>query len=222
MRRAPFFFLISAATLLILATFLFPSRGSAQDRGMGGAGGAGGGQDSRLSNNYWLTLGLAGGTVIPTGNGSSGVPHGSSIQGYILAQIPGFLCLRFNLGYQKFNNTVVPPGAPGYNGTTQEILNGVGGLQMYILPGPVRPYITAGLGAFRFTTNSDTTHNASTVSTVNFGINAGAGIAVRVGRFAAFGEGIIQNVYTNNGGYIKSAKNIAAVPVNFGVSVGII
>jgi hypothetical protein len=136
-------------------------------------------------------------------------------------QIPGFLCLRFNLGYQKFNVTNAVAGTPEYNGTTQEILNGVGGLQFFLLHGPVRPYITAGLGAFKYTTNSDTTTGAPKVSSLNFGVNGGAGIALRFGRFSAFGEGIIQNVYTNNGGFVKSSKNIAAVPVNFGVAVGI-
>jgi hypothetical protein len=209
MRRVSLFTPIGTALLLASASFPLRAQGNPQDQRLG-------------PNTYFLTLGLAGGTVIPTGNGSSGVPHGSSIQGYALVQVPGFLCLRFNLGYQKWTLPNALQGQPNYNGTNQSLLNAVGGLQIFLIPGPVRPYITAGLGAYKYTTNPDTTTGAPNVSSINFGINGGAGIAFRFGRFSAFGEGIIQNVYTNTGGFVKSAKNIAAIPVNFGLAIGII
>jgi Outer membrane protein beta-barrel domain len=172
--------------------------------------------------NYFLSVGLGGGTTIPTGNGSTGVPHGTNIQGYALVQIPGFVCLRFNLGYQKFNLANAVEGQPQYNGSSQQIANAVGGLQINLLRGPVRPYLVAGLGAYKFTTNSDTTSGASSMSSVNFGVNGGVGLAVRIGRVSAFAEGIARNVYTNSGGFVKSAKNIAYVPVTFGLTFGLL
>jgi Outer membrane protein beta-barrel domain len=175
-----------------------------------------------LPNNYILSLGVGGGATIPTGNGGNSVKTGFNGQAYALVQLPGFLALRFNFGYQKFdynlNNTL--GAAPG----TREILSGVGGLQINLLHGPVRPYLTAGVGAFdlKGPTDSSTTATASsTMSRINFGIDAGAGLAVVVGRVSAFAEGRVQNVYTKDGGFIKSAKQINVVPVTFGLAVGL-
>lgn len=171
-----------------------------------------------LANNYILSLGVGGGATIPTGNGGSSVKTGINGQAYALVQLPGFLALRFNFGYQKFdynlNNTLgTTPG-------TREILSGVGGLQINLLHGPVRPYLTAGVGAFDLKGPTDSLAT-TTMSKINFGIDAGAGLAVVVGRVSAFAEGRVQNVYTKDGGFIKSAKQINVVPVTFGLAVGL-
>jgi hypothetical protein len=174
-----------------------------------------------LPNNYILSLGVGGGATIPTGNGGSSVKTGINGQAYALVQIPGFIALRFNFGYQKFeynlNNTL--GATPG----TREILSGVGGLQINLLHGPVRPYVTAGVGAFdlKGPTDSAATTTSSAMSRINFGIDAGAGLAVVVGRVSAFAEGRVQNVYTKDGGFIKSAKQINVIPVTFGLAVGL-
>ena len=178
--------------LIVGATIICASRGSAQ------------------TTNYILSVGVGGGASIPTGNGGNTVKTGYNGQAYALVQLPGFLALRFNFGYQKFeyqNVLNTPSGA-------QEILSGVGGLQINLLHGPVRPYLTAGVGAFDLRGASDT-------SKINFGIDAGAGLAVSVGRVSAFAEGRVQNVYTKNGGFIQSAKQISVVPVTFGLAVGL-
>src|SRR5215472_11445848 len=167
-----------------------------------------------LANNYILSLGVGGGATIPTGNGGSSVKTGINGQAYALVQIPGFLALRFNFGYQKFDYQNVLGTTPG----TREIYSGVGGLQLNLLRGPVRPYITAGVGAFDLKGITDTSATASsTASKINFGIDAGAGLAIVVGRVSAFAEGRIQNVYTKDGGFIKSAKQINVVPVTAGL-----
>jgi hypothetical protein len=176
-----------------------------------------------FANNYILSLGVGGGATIPTGNGGSSVKTGVNGQAFALIQLPGFFALRFNFGYQKFDyNTANVLGAtPG----AREILSGVGGLQINLLHGPVRPYITAGVGAFEFKGPTDslaaTTTTSSTMSKINFGIDAGAGLAVSFGRVSAFAEGRVQNVYTKDGGFIKSAKQISVVPVTFGMAVGL-
>jgi hypothetical protein len=213
MRRFAPFAPLTAALLVAIANLTHPALGLAQGAPSGGG--------KTTSTNYILSLGLGGGTVFPTGNGSSGVPKGTNVQGYALVQLPGFLTLRFNIGYQKFTLNNAIQGAPDYNGSTQELLNGVGGIQIKLLPGPVQPYLVAGLGAYKYTVNSDTTAGAPNTSSLNFGINGGGGLAVHFGRFSGFAEGIITNVYTNTGGFVKSAKNIAYVPVTFGLAVGI-
>jgi len=191
--------------LLASATALFASRGNAQQ-------------------NYILTLGVGGGASIPTGNAAANgttVKTGINGQAYALVQLPGFLALRFNFGYQKFDyqNALTTPSGP------TQILSGVGGLQINLLRGPVRPYITAGVGAFDIKgltdTSTTTSANSSTMSKINFGIDAGAGLAVYIGRVSAFAEGRVQNVYTKDGGFMKSAKQINVIPVTFGLAVGL-
>jgi hypothetical protein len=178
--------------LIICATMVCASRGQAQ----------------QLTNNYIVSLGVGGGATIPTGNGGNTVKTGVNGQAYALVQLPGFLALRFNFGYQKFEYT--SPLTPG----TQEILSGIGGLQMNLLRGPVRPYLTAGVGAFDL-------KGDSAANKINFGVDAGAGLAVSIGRVSAFAEGRVQNVYTHDGGFIKSAKQINVIPVTFGMCVGL-
>ena len=52
-------------------------------------------------------------------------------------------------------------------------------------------------------------------------IDGGGGLSLALGRFSASAEGRVQNVYTKTGGFIKSAKQIQAVPVSFGLAVGL-
>lgn len=167
------------------------------------------GRVAAQSNNYILSLGVGGGATIPTGNAGNTVKTGINGQAYALVQLPGFLALRFNFGYQKFDYQDLLGTTPG----SREIYSGVGGLQINLLRGPVRPYITAGVGAFDL---KDTT-----MSKINFGVDAGAGLALAVGRVSAFVEGRVQNVYTKDGGFIKSAKQINVIPVTFGFAVGL-
>ena len=171
---------------------------------------------ANAQQNYILTLGVGGGTSIPTGNATSAIKTGINGQAYALIQLPGFLAFRFNFGYQKFDYQNVLNAPTG----SQEILSGVGGMQINLLRGPVRPYITAGVGAFDFRGLTDSTAS-TTASKINFGIDAGAGLAVVLGRVSAFAEGRVQNVYTKDGGFIKSAKQINVIPVTFGLAVGL-
>ena len=82
--------------------------------------------------------------------------------------------------------------------------------------GPIRPYVTAGLGAFRI---SDDLQNASSTapptSAIKFGIDGGAGVRIKFGRLEAFVEGKVQNVYTDQGAI--NTKTITSIPVTFGV-----
>ncbi len=180
---------------------------------------------AQLANNYILSLGVGGGATIPTGNAANTVKTGFNGQAYALVQLPGFFAFRFNFGYQKFdyNNNNSLAGVLGGSNTTnasRELLSGVGGVQISLLRGPVRPYLTAGIGAFDFRGATDST-GATSTSKINFGVDAGAGLAVALGRVSAFAEGRVQNVYTKNGGFIKSAKQINVVPVTFGLAVGL-
>jgi opacity protein-like surface antigen len=177
---------------------------------------------------YTLSLGFSGGMAVPTGNGSTNVKNGVGGRGFVLIQLPGgFPALRFDVGYQRFDLKNALLGQEGADplGTTgtNRILSGVGGLTINLLHGPVRPYLTAGLGAFSVKTTIDSSSlgGPTARSNFNFGVDGGAGLAVSLGRVSAFGEGRVENVYTKDAGFIKSAKSIQSVLVSFGLTVGV-
>ncbi len=100
-----------------------------------------------------------------------------TLQGFLLVHLGPLPALRFNLAFQRFDYKEAL-GIP--SSTHANILSGTGGLQISLLPGPVRPYITV----------------------------------------SAFGEGRVQNIYTNDGGVINR-KSITQVPVSFGILIGL-
>jgi hypothetical protein len=181
------------------------------------------------TTHHWLAVGLGFGDIIPTGNATQNYSGSFQGQAYVVINLGILPELRFNLGYQRLNFSqqllsqlgYPTSGASGYN----SVLAGIAGTRIDLIRGPVRPYLTLGVGAFSFKTNIDsggtsssktgTTATSNPYSSLKFGLDGGAGLAVHFGRFEAFGEGRIQNVYTNKG-FITSAKSIQAVPVTFG------
>jgi len=162
-----------------------------------------------------LSIGFGGGAVVPVGDAKSDFKTGVTGQGFLLVHLGPLPALRFNLAFQKIDYKEVL-GLPSAHAN---IYSGTGGLQISLLPGPVRPYITAGLGAFDVRNVADTT-NGTTSSKVHFGIDGGAGIAISIGRVSAFGEGRVQNIYTNDTGFV-SRKSITQVPVSVGILIGL-
>ncbi len=186
--------LLCAATLL-LGCALRPHTGNAQERP------------------HLLRIGFGGGLSVPTSHAADALKSGVNGQAYVLLN-PG-IPLRFNVGYQKFNFKDALLAGAGENGSSQ-ILSGVAGLSINLLQlGPIRPYITAGAGAFSL--KDEFTAGGTSTSTTNtkFGIDGGGGIALRLGRLEAFVEGRVQNVYTDQG--VIDTKSIRAVPVTFGI-----
>lgn len=212
--------LITRGALSLSAVCLIPVAAAAQVGKMAGA------------ENYHFSIGLAGGFTVPTGNATEPIKTGFNGQGYVLIRLlPGLPVLRFNVGYSRssFKSAQEPSSvAPNPFGKKREVLSGIGGLTVNLIHlGPVTPYLTAGVGAFdvRTSTDTGTTKSGSTTgttqSTFNFGIDGGGGLALALGRVSAFAEGRVQNVYTKGGGLIKGAKQIQAVPVSFGIAVGV-
>ena len=174
---------------------------------------------------YHVTLGVAGGLTVPTGNSTTPIQTGFNGQAYLLIRLLPFLpVLRFNLGYShySFKDALDSAVGSGYNGKSRQVLSGLGELSLPLFKiGPVRPYVLAGLGAFDVSTNADSATVGKTQRSFNFGIDGGGGLSLALGRFSAFAEGRVQNVYTKSAGFIKSAKQIQAVPVSFGLAVGL-
>ena len=129
----------------------------------------------------------------------------------------GFLPpFRINLGYEKFDlKDAILGGATGES----TILSGVAALSFNLFQlGPVRPYVVAGLGAFNIKDVLESAGGEAETSSTHFGIDGGAGLALRIGRIEGFIEGRVQNVYTEAG--VVDAKNIRAIPVTFGILFG--
>jgi opacity protein-like surface antigen len=184
------------------------------------------------TTHHWLAIGVGGGEIIPTGNANT--DYKSSFQGqlYVVINLGILPELRFTFGQQRFNfqqQLLTSLGYPMATGGYNNVLNGTAGTRIDLIRGPVRPYLTLGVGAYNFKPTIDTTATTgysgtgtpSLAATTKFGLNAGAGIAIHAGRVEAFVEGLIQDVYTNSG-FISSAKQIQAIPVTFGFMYSII
>ena len=171
-----------------------------------------------------VRIGFGGGMSVPRTGWRDAVRSGINGQGFVLLRLPGGLpALRVALDYQKFDwketaqsvATELTSGALGAEGRT-ETFGGVGGFRMELLRGPVRPYVMAGVGAFNVRSAIALASGASESSAeMNFGVDGGAGISLRLGRLDAFIEARIQNVYTQKG--FVDTKSIQVIPVTFGI-----
>jgi hypothetical protein len=164
-----------------------------------------------------LSVGFGGGAIIPVGKAQDDFKSGYTGQGFLLIHLGPLPAIRINLAFQKFDFKEALGIPDGHS----NVFSGTGGLQIHLLPGPVSPYITAGIGAFSVKSVSDSVAGTITTTTkVHFGIDGGAGLALRFGRVSAFGEGRVQNVYTNDTGVINR-KSITQVPILFGLLIGL-
>jgi opacity protein-like surface antigen len=78
--------------------------------------------------------------------------------------------------------------------------------------GPIKPYVTAGLGAYHINSSATGLPDASTTK---FGIDGGLGVEFKLGGISAFAEGKYENIYTDQG--INQNLKTQIVPVTFGV-----
>jgi hypothetical protein len=171
----------------------------------------------RSPDQHMFRLGVAGGVIVPTADAHNALKTGVHAQAFGLVNLLPGLPLRLNLGYQKLDlksllATAQQAAAP--SGTTG-ILAGTAGTQISLLPGPVRPYVVAGVGGFNVKNTLNAPTGSVSTSSLKFGIDGGVGIAISLGRLSAFVEGRVQNIYTDSG--TVRLKNIQAVPVSFGI-----
>jgi hypothetical protein len=161
-----------------------------------------------------VRVGFGGGVTVPVSDASRALENGLNGEAFILVSLGGFPPLRFNLGYQSLDLKAAAQEAQ--SGSTS-ILSGVAGLSIDLLPsGPIRPYVTAGLGAFRVKSDMEgAAPGAGESTSTEFGIDGGAGIVFRVGRLEGFVEARVQNVYTEAG--LTDVGSLRTVPVTFGV-----
>lgn len=160
-----------------------------------------------------IRVGIGGGFAVPTSDFKKAFDNGINGQAYLLIN-SGFLPpFRVNLGYEKFDLKDAVLGAVTGEST---ILSGIAALNIDLFRlGPVRPYLVAGMGAFNIRDVLQTAGTETETSSTHFGIDGGAGIALRIGPIEGFIEGRVQNVYTDEG--IIDASSIRAIPITFGI-----
>jgi opacity protein-like surface antigen len=163
-----------------------------------------------------LRIGFGGGVTVPMSNAADAFDNGINGQGYLLINLGVLPPLRFNLGYQKFD--LKKTASTAVSGSTR-ILSGVAGLSIDLVQlGPLRPYVTAGVGAFNVKDDVEDgllLPEGAATSATKFGIDGGAGIALRIGRLEGFVEARVQNVFTEAG--VVDASTIRSVPLTFGI-----
>lgn len=166
-----------------------------------------------------VRVGFGGGVTVPVSDARDAFKNGVNGTGFVLVRLGPLPALRFALSYDRFDLKSVATSVPGFGPTAEghsSILGGTAGLRLHLLPGPVRPYVMAGLGAFNVQELANEANVSTSTSDVNFGVDGGAGVEIKIGRLSAFAEGRVQNVYTKNSGVINK-NSIQSVPVSFGV-----
>lgn len=174
-----------------------------------------------LGSQRLFTFGIGGGAVVPVSDAADALKNGFHGLGYVRVMIPGTgLSAGVNVSFQRLDFKDAKLAAPALPGTTaastgaSDVLVGLGDLKFALIPnGPVRPYLTAGLGAYHLRSDAG---GGSSTSDTRFGVNGGAGVDVAIGRVRAFVQGRVDNVYTSEGGAID-AKSIQLVPVTLGL-----
>ncbi len=156
-----------------------------------------------------ISIGLGGGVTVPVSDLKESFKNGFNGQGFIRLRMPGLpIQPRLEFTYNRFSLKDVNFKSSG----TGQILSGLAGIQVHLLPGPVRPYVLASLGPFKVTSNPD---SLGSTSQTKFGINGGAGVEIKLKGLSLYVEGRVNNVYTDSG--LVDASSIKLVPVTFGI-----
>lgn len=166
---------------------------------------------------FWI----GGGVSVPVSDAGDAFDTGIHGRGMVTLQPPGLpIALRADISFQKFS--VKSPYVTGGEDSgsldpTTQILSGLANATFGFNLGPLRPYVGAGLGAFRVTSDSGA-DGAESDSQTKFGINGIAGTTFRLGQNVnLFVEGRIENIFTDEGQQIDSLNDIQVVPVTFGI-----
>ena len=170
-----------------------------------------------------LSFGLGGGVTMPTNGTGDVLKNGFHLRGLAEMHVPALpFGLRGALGYQKMDVKDALQAASGFTSGQSQILSGLAGVTVpFMSSGPIRPYVTASLGAFNVKGQAnDSTGVSVSNSQTHFGIDGGAGVKFGMGHAHGFVEARLENVYTEAGWNPAAAnlKNARFIPVTFGLS----
>jgi len=164
-----------------------------------------------------ITIGFGGGVSVPVSDAKDAFKSGWHGTGIVKFSLPGIpVDLSGALAYHRFK---LDQSAVGFAGNGR-ILSGLGNATFNLpVPGPIKPYITAGLGAFNIKADPDSTGAPASSSTTKFGIDGGAGVSFSLFGAHGFIEGKIENIYTDQGlnKAVVSDFKTRIIPVTFGI-----
>ena len=195
--------------------------------------------DAQTTEPPAVAFGILGGATFPVGDYSKAAATGFNVGAFAdFGRRLGPLGIRADVLYHGFGDS--DPIQTAGPGTTFDLsnkysmvtgtLNGVFGIP--VENSPIRPYLTAGVGAYyikdspRCVTDSTTctsfVRDLGDDNTTKFGINGGAGIEFGLGGAAAFLEARFHNVFQGTPDLTcteASCNRLALqmVPVNLGV-----
>jgi opacity protein-like surface antigen len=174
-------------------------------------------QPGGTGSNRLVSFGLGGGVTVPVSDAKDAFKNGFNGQGFArlnLRQLP--IVPRLDFTFSKFDVKSAKLASPTASGTGQ-VFAGLASLQYFLMPGPIRPYVIAGLGAYNIKTDVTGVPGAGSSTDTRFGVNGGGGVLVKLGGLmSAYVEGHIDNVFSDKGGFVNT-KQIQVVPVTLGI-----
>ena len=167
-------------------------------------------------------VGFGGGVSVPAGDFKDVLKTGAHGRAFVgIGPASSNFGTRLAVNYQHFDLKGLPvvSGAPTTTSNgSGNIVSGLANLTYGINFGILRPYLTAGLGAFDVMSKPE---SGSSTSDVKFGVNGGAGVSFKLGQIRGFVEGRYENLFTDKGldANATNSKDFAAqvIPVTFGV-----
>jgi hypothetical protein len=166
-----------------------------------------------------LQLGFGGGASVPVSDAKDAFKsgwHGSAIVRLNAPMMPFGLQGNFTYNHFKLDEQNV-----GFGGSSR-ILSGIADARFSLpIPGPIKPYLLAGVGAYNIKADPDSAGATASASTTKFGINGGGGVGIHIPGLPihAFIEGKLENIYTDQGVNTAVTKNLKTqiIPVTFGI-----
>ena len=190
---------------IVLAAALLTLAGSASAQGL----------TSLMNPERSWHVGVGGGLSMPMADARDALDNGYNGQVY-LTWAPKLLpfALRVATNYDHHGLKGMSAGQDGKG----SLLGALGGLQVGMPVGPLKPYITAGVGAF----NMATEVNGQSASATRLGVDAGVGLSLKFGTVSGFVEGRLQNVFNSESGVSGAAQSFdqlktQIIPVTFGL-----
>jgi opacity protein-like surface antigen len=164
-------------------------------------------------------LGFGGGASVPVSDAKHAFKtgwHGSGILRLNVPMMPFGLQGNFTYNHFKLDEPNVGFGGSG------RILSGIADARFGLpIPGPIKPYLLAGVGGYNIKADPDSAGVITPGSTTKFGINAGGGVGIKFPGIPvhAFIEGKLENIYTDQGVNTAVTKNLKTqiIPVTFGI-----
>lgn len=166
-----------------------------------------------------VSIGFGGGVSVPVNDAGDAMKsgwHGSGIVRLNLPMMP--FGLQGNFSYNRFKLDEQNVGFAG----SGRILSGIADARFGLpIPGPIKPYLLAGIGTYNIKADPDQSGAPAAKSTTEFGINGGAGVTIQFPGLPvnAFIEGKIENIYTDQGlsNAVTQDFKTQIIPVTFGI-----